>query len=63
MRNFHRCQQLNPKQTNFLKLGKRLGNQAENGKMMFIYQASASFKIWHNISPKIDEDLIKFLNK
>ena len=53
----------NPSETNFLKTGKKLGCKTENGKMMFIYQASASFKIWHNISPKIDEDLIKFLNK
>ena len=27
--------------------GKKLGNKTENGKTMFIYQASAAFKIWH----------------
>ena len=29
----------NPAETNFLKEGKKLGNQTENGKLMFIYQA------------------------
>ena len=33
----------NPKETNFLKLGKKLGNKIENGKLMFIYQASVAF--------------------
>ena len=28
---------------------------------MFIYQASASFKIWHGISPEINKDVIKLL--
>ena len=29
---------------------------------MFIYQAAASFKIWHGISPEIDSnDVIKLL--
>ena len=28
---------------------------------MFIYQASASFKIWHGISPEINNDVIKLL--
>ena len=53
----------NPSETNFLKAGKKLGCEIENGKMMFIYQAAASFRIWHNISPQIDDDLIKFLYK
>ena len=53
----------NPKETNFLKIGRKLGNKTENGKMMFIYQASAAFKIWHGINPKINQEIIKFLNK
>ena len=53
----------NPKQTNFLKLGESLGNIAENGKMMFIYQASAAFKIWHGINPKINYETIQFLDQ
>ena len=43
----------NPSKTNFLLKGEELGNKIENGKMMFIYQAQLSFKIWHNILPKI----------
>ena len=41
--------------------GEELGNKIENGKMMFIYQAQLSFKIWHNILPKIDYETIKLL--
>tara|TARA_B100001057_G_scaffold417223_1_gene435713 strand:- start:4408 stop:5202 length:795 start_codon:yes stop_codon:yes gene_type:complete len=53
----------NPIQTNFLKLGQELGNLTINGKMMFIYQAAAAFKIWHGIYPTIDKNLINLLNK
>ena len=52
----------NPSETNFLKSAKKHGGITENGKMMFIYQAYLAFKIWHNITPEIDNDLIKFLN-
>ena len=48
----------NPKETNFLKDAKKLGNKTINGKMMFIYQALAAFEIWHGVKPKIDKDLI-----
>jgi len=48
----------NPKETNFLKTGKDLGNKTENGKKMFIYQAAEAFKIWHDILPKINESLL-----
>ena len=48
----------NPKETNFLKTGKDLGNKTENGKKMFIYQAAGAFKIWHDILPKINESLL-----
>ena len=51
----------NPKETEFLKNGKKLGNITENGKMMFIYQASAAFKIWYGIKPKITTEVIKLL--
>ena len=53
----------NPKETNFLKIGKKLGGKIKNGEMMFIYQAMAAFKIWHGIKPKINSDLIKVLNR
>ena len=49
----------NPKETNFLKMGKTQGNIVENGKTMFIYQALEAFKLWHKIVPKIDNDILK----
>ena len=52
----------NPKETNFLNIGKKLGNITENGKFMFIYQASAAFEIWHGVQPKINNDVIKLLD-
>tara|TARA_B100001113_G_C21012808_1_gene580081 strand:+ start:67 stop:858 length:792 start_codon:yes stop_codon:yes gene_type:complete len=52
----------NPKETNFLKNAKTLGNKIENGKKMFIYQAAASFKVWHGIKPKINEDVNKLID-
>ena len=48
----------NPSKTNFLLKGEELGNKIENGKMMFIYQAQLSFKIWHNILQKVDDKLL-----
>ena len=51
----------NPTETNFLITGKELGNQTENGKLMFVYQAFESFKMWHNIEPKINNEILKFL--
>ena len=53
----------NPKETDFLKTGKKLGNITENGKKMFIFQAAAAFKIWHNDQPKINEELFDLLDK
>ena len=52
----------NPTKTNFLKEGKRLGNQTENGRLMFAYQAQQAFKLWHGIEPKIDRETIEVLN-
>ena len=51
----------NPKETNFLKTGKKLGNKTENGKTMFVYQASEAFKLWHGISPKINKEILMLL--
>ena len=53
----------NPNKTNFLSKGEELGNKIVNGKMMFIHQAQLSFKIWHNILPKIDNETIKLLDQ
>jgi len=52
----------NPKQTNFLLKAKQSGNQTENGKLMFIYQAQKAFFIWHKISPTINDNIIKLLD-
>ena len=51
----------NPSETNFLKKGKEIGNISENGKLMFIYQASEAFKLWHGIEPEINDDTFKVL--
>ena len=48
----------NPSKTKFLSKAKQFGNQIENGKMMFIYQAQLAFRIWHNVLPKIDNRLL-----
>ena len=52
----------NPNETNFLKLGKKLGNQIENGKLMFIYQAFEAFKLWHGVEPNVSEKILKLLD-
>ena len=51
----------NPPITNFLKEAQKIGNNIENGKMMFIYQACAAFKAWHEVEPEIDDEVIKLL--
>ena len=53
----------NPRETIFLKRAKLFGNRAENGKMMFIYQAHQAFTIWHKIMPEINEKTISLLNE
>ena len=52
----------NPTQTKFLSKAKQFGNQIENGKMMFVYQAHQAFTIWHKIMPEIDDETIKLLD-
>ena len=52
----------NPRDTNFLKTGKSLGNITLNGKLMFVYQALSAFNIWHGIEPRINENVIKLLD-
>jgi shikimate dehydrogenase len=51
-----------PSETNFLKEGKKLGHQIENGKLMFVYQAFEAFKLWHNIEPSINNEVLNLLN-
>jgi len=52
----------NPKETNFLKTGQSLGNMTLNGKLMFIYQALSSFKIWHKLEPDVNDNVSKLLD-
>jgi len=52
----------NPHETNFLKIGKKLGNKIENGKSMFIYQASAAFNLWHGVNPELNNETLKLLD-
>ena len=52
----------NPQETNFLKVGKELGNRTLNGKMMFIYQALSAFYLWHGLKPDVNEDVMKLLD-
>ena len=51
-----------PSETNFLKIGKKLGNRIENGGLMFLYQALAAFNLWHGIRPKINDEVVKLLD-
>ena len=53
----------NPKETAFLKTGKKLGNITINGKLMFVYQALSAFNLWHDIRPNIDSTTMKLLDK
>ena len=53
----------NPSETNFLKIGNKLGNKTLNGKLMFIYQGLEAFNIWHGLKPDVDENVIKLLDK
>jgi len=52
----------NPSETNFLKDGKKLGNLTENGKFMFVYQAFEAFKLWHDIEPSVNNQIVDLLN-
>jgi len=52
----------NPSETNFLNIAKKLGHKTENGKMMFIFQASAAFETWHKKKPIINENVISILD-
>ena len=53
----------NPKETNFLRDSRLRGNKTMNGKMMFLNQALVSFERWTGISPKIDDEVIKLLDR
>ena len=52
----------NPSETKFLSKAKQFGNQIENGKAMFAYQAQLAFEIWHDIKPTVDKKILKLLD-
>ena len=51
----------NPFKTDFSEAGNKQGNIMQNGLNMFLFQAQKAFSIWHNIEPKIDQKVIKFI--
>ena len=53
----------NPKETNFLRDARLRGNKTINGQMMFLLQAKEAFRIWTNIAPDIDEEVVNLLDK
>jgi shikimate dehydrogenase len=53
----------NPKETIFLSDARLRGNKTMNGKMMFLNQALISFEKWTGITPKIDDEMIKLLDR
>ena len=50
-----------PFQTEFSEAGNAQGNSIENGLSMFLLQGQQAFNIWHNVEPKINQELIEFL--
>ena len=52
----------NPKETNFLKEARLRGNNTMNGQRMFLNQAIYAFNLWTNITPEIDNEVIKLLD-
>lgn len=51
----------NPPKTSFLLNAETKDHEIINGRDMFLYQAQKAFNLWHNITPKIDEKLIRYL--
>ena len=51
----------NPKKTNFLLEAEKRGNQIENGKMMFAYQAQQAFEMWTGLLPQVNKKVLQLL--
>ena len=52
----------NPKKTNFLSEAEKRDHKIENGKMMFIYQAQESFRLW-TVAPNVWVGLMAPIDK
>ena len=53
----------NPKETNFLKEARLRGNKTINGKKMFLWQAQIAFQMWTGVDAKVNNEVIKILEK
>ena len=53
----------NPNETNFLKEARLRGNNTMNGQRMLLNQAIYAFNLWTNITPEIDDEVIKLLDR
>ena len=51
----------NPIKTNFLIEAEKNGHKILNGMDMFLYQAQKAFYLWHNLTPEIDNKIIRHL--
>ena len=51
----------NPTKTNFLLEAQKRGNQVENGKMMFFYQAFLAFEMWTGLLPSENKKTLQLL--
>ena len=51
----------NPAKTNFLLEAQKRGNQIENGKMMFFYQAFLAFEMWTGLLPSENKKTLQLL--
>ena len=51
----------NPIKTNFLIEAERNGHKIINGMDMFLYQAQKAFYLWHNLTPEVDNKIIRYL--
>ncbi len=51
----------NPTKTSFLIKAKKNGHTIINGRDMFLYQAQKAFNLWHDITPEVNERLIKYM--
>ena len=50
-----------PFSTEFSEAGNLQNNLSENGFNMILFQAQKAFKIWHNVEPEINQELVGFL--